>query len=67
MKFGRDGIVKKAWFIAPEGTPPGTGSKEIDDSILHAIYRWRAKGEPLLSLSESDPDDGVTITVRILL
>lgn len=63
IKFGRRGDVIKAEFM-PGGS---TGNQMVDEPLLHAIYRWTAKGEVLMSVPEDDPRAGVTIVMRILL
>lgn len=67
IKFGRDGRVKKAWFVRQGDRILNAGAPSVDEPIMHAIYRWRAKGERLTKLSAADEDAGVIITVKISL
>ncbi len=61
VTFNREGRVAQATFLEP------TGITEVDSPVLHAVYRWTAKGEALSKLSKDDPKAGVTINVTILL
>lgn len=61
VTFNREGRVSAASFLDP------TGLAEVDSPVLHAVYRWTAKGEALTKLPKDDPKAGVTITVTILL
>lgn len=62
IEFGKDGQVRRARFL------PGrsTGDRNVDQPLLYAIYRWTAAGEALERLTD-DPDDTVSITMRIIL
>lgn len=61
VTFNRDGRVSKAQFIEP------TGLSDIDDPVLHAVYRWTARGEALSKLPAENKQAGLSITVTILL
>jgi hypothetical protein len=67
IKFGRDGRVKKAWFVRDGARVLNSGTLLVDEPLMHAIYRWRAKGERLTKLSASDPEAGLIVTVKIAL
>jgi hypothetical protein len=61
VTFNREGRVSVADFVHP------TGVSGIDVPVLHAVYRWTARGEALAKLPTNDPKAGVTINVTILL
>lgn len=61
VTFNREGRVSKAQFIEP------TGLSDIDAPVLHAVYRWTARGEALAKLPAGDAQAGLSITVTILL
>lgn len=62
--FGRDGTVLRAEFVQGKTT----GYKEVDEPLLNAVYRWRAKGKALLDLPPGrDPSKGLLVTFHIEL
>jgi hypothetical protein len=63
ITFGRSGRVIKAGFVRGMST----GSAEVDGPLLDAVYRWRAEGKELLTISEADPKAGITVVMRIAL
>jgi hypothetical protein len=67
VTFGRDGLVQRAVFVSDGRGTYNTGSNEIDQPLLNAIYSWTARGEALEELSGEDPEAGITIMFTILL
>ena len=67
ITFGRDGHVRKAEFVRHENMTFSTGHPDVDEPLINAIYRWTARGEALSRISESDPNDGISIIVRVIL
>ncbi|MDQ7012765.1 MAG: hypothetical protein Q9O74_02575 [Planctomycetota bacterium] len=63
MEFGKDGKVVRAAYLEKQGS----GYPNVDGPLLDAIYAWTAKGEALEALAADDPDDVVSITMRIIL
>ncbi len=66
MIFGKDGRVKRAGFVRDKDRIYSTGFPDVDEPLLNAVYRWTAKGRALDELSD-DPEDGVTVRLRVLL
>ncbi|MEM0984354.1 MAG: hypothetical protein AAGI17_10435 [Planctomycetota bacterium] len=65
IRFGSDGRVKLAEFARrDDGQPLRTGLPAIDQSLLDAVYRWRAAGERIDAL---DTDDRLDLRMRINL
>jgi hypothetical protein len=65
--FGRDGKVKDADFVRDGGVRLDSGSEEVNEPLLTAIYSWTASGKPLRDLPADDPAAGVTLLFTILL
>ncbi len=63
MEFGKDGTVVRAAYLEKQGS----GYPNVDGPLLDAIYAWTAKGQALDALAADDPDDVVSITMRIIL
>ncbi len=63
ITFGKNGLVSNAEFM------PGldAGGRNLNEPLLNAIYRWKAKGKALDKLAANDPDAGVTLIMRIIL
>ncbi len=64
ISFGKDGRVVKAEFIRHEGRTLHTGSREVDEPLLDAVYKWRATGKELEQLKDGDT---VSFAIRIVL
>ena len=64
IAFGPDGRVKSAEFARDEGRSLRTGVPEIDRSLLDAVYRWRASGERLDELGDSER---LELVMRVVL
>ncbi|MSQ89765.1 MAG: hypothetical protein EXS01_00005 [Phycisphaerales bacterium] len=58
IRFGRDGVPVTCKIVESSGV------KNIDDPVLDALYRWRAKGSQLDKLA---PGKTLTFRVRIIL
>lgn len=69
IAFGPDGRVTRAVFAVDEtGKRLDAGSSSVDEPLLDAIYRWRAKGARIDELARSgDPEARVEIRMRIRL
>lgn len=67
ITFGPDGKAKLVRFVVEDGKRQSTGSSDADDVLVNAMYRWTATGVAIDELDASDPEAGVTITMRILL
>jgi hypothetical protein len=67
ITFGRDGRVRRAGFVSDGAKTYNTGSEEIDQPLLNAIYAWTARGKPLSDIDPDDPEAGVTIMITIIL
>jgi hypothetical protein len=67
ITFGRDGHVRRAEFVRHENVLLSTGHPDVDEPLINAIYRWTARGEALARISERDPEDGISIIMRIIL
>jgi len=65
--FGRDGKVKDADFIRDGPVRLDTGSDEVNEPLLTAMYSWTASGKALRDLPQDDPNAGVTLLFTILL
>lgn len=62
IRFRRDGTVSDARFV--EGF--STGYTEVDDPLLDAIHRWRARGRQLEQLPPGD-QRGIVLVIKIQL
>ena len=60
IAFGADGVVTRAGFV------PGnsSGSLDVDEPLLNAVYAWKASGKELKKLGK---DDEIIVSIRILL
>jgi hypothetical protein len=67
ITFGRDGRVVRAEFAKDGARTYGTGSTEVDEPLLSAVYAWTARGKRLAELASQDPNGEVTIIIRVLL
>jgi hypothetical protein len=63
--FGRDGAVRQAEFVRDGAIIYNTGSEDVDQPLLNAIYGWTAKGQAIRDLKPEDP--GVSILITIIL
>ncbi len=64
ISFGKDGRVDRAEFIRHEGRVLNTGSREVDEPLLNAVYKWRATGKELETLTDGDT---VSFAIRVVL
>lgn len=67
ITFGPDGKAKFVRFVTEDGRVQTSGSSDVDDVLINAMYRWTASGVAIDELDPADPDAGVTITLRIIL
>ena len=66
ITFGADGKVVRASFAREAGTTYSTGSSEVDEPLLSAVYSWVARGKRLAELTSKDPKREVTILITVL-
>lgn len=67
ITFGRDGKVVRADFVSDELFTYNTGSTDVDEPLISAVYSWVARGKRLEELTSRDPNGEVTIIIRVLL
>lgn len=67
VTFGRDGRVRNVEFVRSGVEMYNTGSDEVDQPLLNAIYAWTAKGKQLAMIDPTQPDAGLTIMLTIIL
>jgi hypothetical protein len=67
ITFGPDGRVKRATFVTDGSAVYNTGSDEVDQPLLNAVYSWTAKGKSISELDPNDSEAGVTIMITIIL
>ncbi|QQS10126.1 MAG: hypothetical protein IPK69_05770 [Phycisphaerales bacterium] len=63
VRFGPDGKVREADFV------PGrdVGIHAWNESILDAVYRWRAQGKELDEIPTGDPRAGISVDFLFIL
>jgi len=66
MHFGADGRVRHADFLRSDRRVFSSGSVLVDEPLLSAMFRWRAKGERIRALDPEDRDAVVEVTIRVL-
>lgn len=59
VTFDRTGRVTSAEFLGE-----GSGYPDVDEPLLHAIYRWRASGERIARLQ---PDETLPLVFSVIL
>ena len=64
VSFGADGKVKRAEYVLYEGRRLSTGARDVDEPLLDAVYKWRAKGKELEALGEGET---VSFAIRVVL
>lgn len=62
VEFGKGGKVVKAEFVNG-----GTGSRDVDEPLISALYRWTAKGAAIDKLASRPEGEVVALTFRVLL
>jgi hypothetical protein len=67
IRFGADGRVKLARFVAMPDGSAGSGYEEVDQPLLNAVYRWTAKGKAIEALDPRDPAAHHAMVIRFLL
>lgn len=61
LHFSREGRVRQV------ETLESSGRRDVDEAILNALFRWRARGDALNRISSESPEATVAIDIRILL
>ena len=61
LHFTREGRVSRVETIE------SSGRRDVDEAILNALFRWRARGEALNRISSESSEATVAIDIRILL
>ena len=54
-------------FVVEDKRVQSTGSRDVDEVLVNAMYAWTATGEAIDELDPADPEAGVTITLKILM
>ena len=65
IEFDASGKVRKASFLRDATKTYDTGVKGVDEPLLNAIYKWRAKGKEIDALDLNDPKSLIEISMRI--
>ncbi len=65
IQFGQSGRVQNAYFFKEGKRVYNTGVPSVDEPLLNAIYKWKAKGKQIESLDANDPKSVVEISMRI--
>ncbi|PCI10289.1 hypothetical protein COB72_03690 [bacterium] len=65
IQFGQNGRVRNAFFLAEGKRIYNTGVPSVDEPLLNAIYKWKAKGKQIESLDANNPESVVEISMRI--
>lgn len=65
-------VVVRIWFnaqgrVAKAEIIQSSGRSDVDRPVLDAVYNWRATGEPLKALLNSDPDGRIELVFRVTL
>lgn len=68
ITFGADGRVRLADWVRDrrKRLVYDTGSAEINEPLLSAVYRWRAKGAAIDALDPDDPKSTIDVVVRVV-
>lgn len=66
MHFDARGRVVYADFLKEPKREYSSGSLLIDEPLMNAVYRWRAKGERIDELDARNPRDTVEVTITFL-
>lgn len=66
IRFGADGKVRKAEFLWDGKRRLTSGDSRVDQPLLNAIYRWKAKGTQVDALNPNDINDTVEVTIKII-
>lgn len=67
IRFGPDGRVRLARFVAMPDGSAGSGYEEVDQPLLNAVYRWTAGGAAIDGLDRRNPDAHHAVVIRFLL
>lgn len=59
--FGPDGKVKRVQTLR------SSGSRQVDQAVVDAVYQWRAEGEELAGTKPGTPEATVWLDFRIVL
>ena len=66
IRFDASGRVVKVRFLSEGRRVFDTGARAVDEPLLNAVYKWRAKGKEIDALDPNDPDSTIEISMRIL-
>jgi len=66
IRFDASGRVRKVQFLRDGRRLLDTGSEEVNEPLLSAVYKWRAKGKEIDALDSADPESSIEISMRIL-
>ena len=64
--FDAAGKVRKAEFLRDGRIEYSSGVVGVDEPLLNAIYRWKAKGKQIDELDPADPESLVEVTIKIV-
>ncbi|MEQ9207524.1 MAG: hypothetical protein RLN78_09175 [Phycisphaerales bacterium] len=64
--FDAAGKVRKAEFLRDGRIEYSSGVVGVDEPLLNAIYRWKAKGKQIDELDPADPESVVEVTIKIV-
>ena len=64
VSFGPGGRVVHAEFVRDGRRIYNSGSRDVDEPLLDAVYKWRATGKELESLGK---DERIEFAIRIML
>jgi len=64
--FDATGKVRKAEFLRDGRIEYSSGVVGVDEPLLNAIYRWKAKGKQIDELDPADPESLVEVTIKIV-
>jgi hypothetical protein len=67
ITFWKDGKVKEVQWVREGERVCDTGSTEVNQPLLAALYAWTATGKPLDELDPKDPGASVTIMMTVIL
>lgn len=66
MWFDAEGKVSKAEFLREGKRLYSSGVVGVDEPLMNAIYRWRAKGKRIDALDAEDPKSLVEVSIKIV-
>lgn len=66
MWFDGEGKVSKAEFLREGKKVYSSGVVGVDEPLLSAIYRWRAKGTQIEALDGDDPKSLVEVSIKVV-